>query len=193
MTSTTCPSWCHIDHPEGESEPLKHFGPHWPPLRGEDGLPIFRTMRSSGTVRRSRTRAQLKGVGAELVPASGLANPVARGLSTSVACLGSGCAAGCERRCRRPAELPQLDFEECRAGQVGSSLFRETLEGEYERRGLAGTNLVFQLTQRWFDRVLGLIAERVKGHGELLRAPGKAHQPALGLGPDRLRLNFKSA
>jgi hypothetical protein len=38
MTSTTCPSWCHIEHPEGESEPRKHFGPHWPPLRGEDSF-----------------------------------------------------------------------------------------------------------------------------------------------------------
>jgi hypothetical protein len=36
MTSTTCPSWCHVEHAEGESEPSKHFGPHWPPLRGED-------------------------------------------------------------------------------------------------------------------------------------------------------------
>jgi hypothetical protein len=36
MTSTTCPSWCHVEHPEGESEPSQHFGPHWPPLRGED-------------------------------------------------------------------------------------------------------------------------------------------------------------
>ena len=38
MTSTTCPSWCHSEHPEGESEPRKHFGPHWPPLRGEDSF-----------------------------------------------------------------------------------------------------------------------------------------------------------
>jgi hypothetical protein len=35
MTSTTCPSWCH-HHPEGVTEPSKHFGPHWPPLRGDD-------------------------------------------------------------------------------------------------------------------------------------------------------------
>ena len=46
-----------------------------------------------------------------------------------------------------------MDFEECCAGQVGSSLFWKTLEGEYERGGLAGTNLVFQLTQCWLDRV----------------------------------------
>ena len=37
MTSTTCPSWCHVEHPAGEAVPSKHFGPHWPPLRGEDG------------------------------------------------------------------------------------------------------------------------------------------------------------
>ena len=38
MTSTTCPSWCHIKHPEGETEPCLHFGPHWPPLRGHEGF-----------------------------------------------------------------------------------------------------------------------------------------------------------
>lgn len=37
MTSSTCPSWCHIEHPDGETEPL-HFGPHWPPLRGDEGF-----------------------------------------------------------------------------------------------------------------------------------------------------------
>ena len=36
MTSTTCPSWCHSDHPDGEPEPIRHYGPHWPPMRGED-------------------------------------------------------------------------------------------------------------------------------------------------------------
>ena len=38
MTYTTCPSWCNSEHPEGESEPRNHFGPHWPPLPGEDGF-----------------------------------------------------------------------------------------------------------------------------------------------------------
>ena len=38
MTSTTCPSWCHTKHPEGETGPTLHYGPHWPPLRGEDGF-----------------------------------------------------------------------------------------------------------------------------------------------------------
>ena len=36
MTSTTCPSWCHTEHPEGEAQPTRHYGPHWPPLRGEE-------------------------------------------------------------------------------------------------------------------------------------------------------------
>jgi hypothetical protein len=38
MTTTTCPSWCHIKHPEGEAGPTLHFGPHWPPLRGDEGF-----------------------------------------------------------------------------------------------------------------------------------------------------------
>src|SRR5664279_6039403 len=38
MTSTTCPSWCHTKHPEGETGPTLHYGPHWPPLRGEEGF-----------------------------------------------------------------------------------------------------------------------------------------------------------
>jgi hypothetical protein len=37
MTSTTCPSWCH-NHPDGVTEPSKHFGPHWPPMRGDQGF-----------------------------------------------------------------------------------------------------------------------------------------------------------
>ena len=36
MTPTTCPSWCHTEHPDGETEPIRHFGPRWPPMRGED-------------------------------------------------------------------------------------------------------------------------------------------------------------
>ena len=35
MTSTTCPSWCYSEHPNGEPEPIRHYGPHWPPMRGE--------------------------------------------------------------------------------------------------------------------------------------------------------------
>ena len=38
MTPTACPIWCHTTHAEGESEPTMHYGPHWPPLRGEDGF-----------------------------------------------------------------------------------------------------------------------------------------------------------
>jgi len=38
MTSTTCPSWCHTEHPDGETKPSTHFGPHWPPLRGDEGF-----------------------------------------------------------------------------------------------------------------------------------------------------------
>lgn len=71
----------------------------------------------------------------------------------SLPVLGAACAARCARSRPRLAELPQLDFEECCAGQVGSSLFWKTLEDEYERGRLAGANLVFQLTQCWFDRV----------------------------------------
>jgi hypothetical protein len=37
MTSATCPSWCH-NHPDGVTEPTKHFGPHWPPMRGDAGF-----------------------------------------------------------------------------------------------------------------------------------------------------------
>jgi hypothetical protein len=85
-----------------------------------------------------------------------------------------------------------LDFEELCAGQVGSSLFWKTLEGEHERGGLAGTNLVFQLTECWFDRVWGLVAEWVKGHGELLGTPGKCNgQRGGGIGS--VAANFKSA
>src|SRR5450631_1458636 len=83
------------------------------------------------------------------------------------------CAVRCEGERWRSAELPELDFEERCAGQVGSSLVWKTLEGEHERRGPAGTDFVFQLTQCWFHPVRGLIAERVRGHGELLRTPGQ--------------------
>jgi hypothetical protein len=38
MTATTCPSWCHTTHREGEAMASTHFGPHWPPLRGDDGF-----------------------------------------------------------------------------------------------------------------------------------------------------------
>ena len=39
MTSTTtCPDWCHVQHPEAETEPTRHFGPHWPPMRGDKGF-----------------------------------------------------------------------------------------------------------------------------------------------------------
>lgn len=38
MTSPTCPSWCHAEHPEGVTEQSLHFGPHWPPLRGHTGF-----------------------------------------------------------------------------------------------------------------------------------------------------------
>jgi hypothetical protein len=38
MTSTTCPSWCHTEHPDGEVEPSIHYGPHWPPMRGDEGF-----------------------------------------------------------------------------------------------------------------------------------------------------------
>ena len=38
MTSTNCPSWCQTKHLEGETEPTLHYGPHWPPLRGDEGF-----------------------------------------------------------------------------------------------------------------------------------------------------------
>jgi hypothetical protein len=38
MTSTNCPSWCQTEHLEGETEPALHYGPHWPPLRGDESF-----------------------------------------------------------------------------------------------------------------------------------------------------------
>lgn len=38
MTTKNCPTWCHTQHPEGETGPASHFGPHWPPLRGDEGF-----------------------------------------------------------------------------------------------------------------------------------------------------------
>jgi hypothetical protein len=38
MTSPNCPSWCHTQHPDEETEPTSHYGPHWPPMRGEEGF-----------------------------------------------------------------------------------------------------------------------------------------------------------
>lgn len=35
MKTPNCPSWCRTDHLEGETEPLSHNGPHWPPLPGD--------------------------------------------------------------------------------------------------------------------------------------------------------------
>ena len=35
MKTANCPSWCRTEHPEGETEPSSHFGPHWPPLPGD--------------------------------------------------------------------------------------------------------------------------------------------------------------
>jgi hypothetical protein len=38
MTSNDCPTWCHTEHPEGEAGPTSHYGPHWPPMRGDEGF-----------------------------------------------------------------------------------------------------------------------------------------------------------
>jgi hypothetical protein len=67
--------------------------------------------------------------------------------------------------------LVELDVKASCAGQVLSSLVWKTLKREHQRRRLAGTNLVFQMTQRPLQQMRGLITEWVKGHGELLRAP----------------------
>jgi hypothetical protein len=67
--------------------------------------------------------------------------------------------------------LAELDVKERCLGQVRSSLLWKTLKREHQRRRLAGTNLVFQMTQRPLQQLRGLITEWVKGHGELLRAP----------------------
>ena len=83
----------------------------------------------------------------------------------------SACAAWCESNRRRPAELPELDFEVRCAGSVRSSLVWKTLEGEHERGGPARASVVFQLSLRWFHHARGLIAERVKGHVKLIRTP----------------------
>jgi hypothetical protein len=85
----------------------------------------------------------------------------------------SGCAMRCEHSHRRPAELAELGVKERCAGQVLSSLVWTTLKREHQRRRLAGTNLVFQMTQRPRQQLRGLITEWVKGHGELLRTPGQ--------------------
>jgi hypothetical protein len=78
--------------------------------------------------------------------------------------------------------LVELDVKASCAGQVLSSLVWKTLKREHQRRRLAGTNLVLQMTQRPLQQLRGLIAEWVKGHVELLRAPGTEQQPAQGCG-----------
>jgi hypothetical protein len=87
----------------------------------------------------------------------------------------------CEHSHRRPAELAELGVKERCPGQVLSSLVWKTLKREYQRRRLAGTNLVFQMTQRPRQQLRGLITEWVKGHGELLRTPRTEKQPAPGV------------
>lgn len=51
MKTANCPSWCRIDHPDDETEPFSHFGPHWPPLRGDhDFSADVATMQIDGNV-----------------------------------------------------------------------------------------------------------------------------------------------
>ena len=51
MKTPNCPSWCRTEHVEGETEPLSHFGPHWPPLPGDSDFSVdVATMQTGGKV-----------------------------------------------------------------------------------------------------------------------------------------------